>query len=56
MLVKSGQLRVGIEWWDVSVSVTVRRLRVRGELGFLEIVTEDQIEDLIRRGRRNAGV
>jgi excisionase family DNA binding protein len=44
----------------ISVA-TVRRLRVRGELGYLEIgrrvfVTEDQIKDLIRRGRRNAGV
>jgi hypothetical protein len=44
----------------ISVA-TVRRLRVRGEFGYLEIgrrvfVTEDQIKDLIRRGRRNAGV
>jgi excisionase family DNA binding protein len=43
---------------QLGISVaTVRRMRVRGELGYLEIgrrvfVTEDQIKDLIRRGRR----
>jgi excisionase family DNA binding protein len=47
---------------QLGISVaTVRRMRVRGELGYLEIgrrvfVTEDQIKDLIRRGRRNAKV
>jgi hypothetical protein len=44
---------------QLGISVaTVRRMRVRGELGYLEIgrrvfVTEDQIKDLIRRGRRD---
>jgi excisionase family DNA binding protein len=44
---------------QLGISVaTVRRMRVKGELGYLEIgrrvfVTEDQIKDLIRRGRRD---
>jgi excisionase family DNA binding protein len=42
----------------ISVA-TVRRLRVRGELGHLAIgrrvfVTEDQLKDLLRRGRRDS--
>lgn len=41
----------------ISVA-TVRRLRVRGELGYLAIgrrvfVTEDQLKELLRRGRRD---
>lgn len=44
----------------LAISVaTVRRLRVRGELGHLAIgrrvfVTEDQLKELLRRGRRES--